>query len=329
MTLSSKQIVVVLIIVGFCVSYTLASSASEPAFKSQLRSCFEGNRNTECIVNQGSWNSCGRSVYSSYQLAVSISMNCMRSVCGSQNGLCCNTYCSMFGLSGSDHSNCFSSCYNSYRPSTNGGSSFGGNIPAASDALTGSVSCSIPCAAAFSFYENKVAESVAKKPAEVKTFKTLVKNLQSGKPIKKSNPGYTITSAKTLSTSSPSSATYFTALKPKVVLKGSEHNQVLRTSIEEAVPTNLDSAQFYNSQVASNQICSNSMKDVVKVSILKNTKIECSKLLQWIKNDKTIAPENLENVYNFMLVLHQKCSALPNSKCVMPNVGSIKLTNTK
>ena len=30
--------------------------------------------------------------------------------CGSNNGLCCNTYASMFGLSGSEHSALFNQC---------------------------------------------------------------------------------------------------------------------------------------------------------------------------------------------------------------------------
>ena len=81
----------------------LASSPAEPAFKSQLASCFEANRPTEAIRDLQSWQSAGKSVFSSYQLAVSISTNCMRSVCamGTGNSLCCNTYASMYGLTGS------------------------------------------------------------------------------------------------------------------------------------------------------------------------------------------------------------------------------------
>ena len=81
----------------------LASSPAEPAFKSQLASCFEANRPTEAIRDLQSWQSAGKSVFSSYQLAVSISTNCMRSVCamGTGNSLCCNTYASTYGLTGS------------------------------------------------------------------------------------------------------------------------------------------------------------------------------------------------------------------------------------
>jgi hypothetical protein len=92
----------------------LASSANEPAYKSQLRPCFEANRPTESMRNMQAWLNAGRSVYSSYQLANSISMNCMRSVCGSNNGLCCTTYCSMYGLTGSEHNTCFNKCVNPY-----------------------------------------------------------------------------------------------------------------------------------------------------------------------------------------------------------------------
>jgi hypothetical protein len=106
--------VVVMLCVGLWAPATLASSPSEPAFKSQLRSCFESGRPTEAIKNLQSWLNAGKSVYSSYQLAVSISMNCMRSVCGSQNGLCCNTYCSMYGLTDGERDNCYNKCYNAY-----------------------------------------------------------------------------------------------------------------------------------------------------------------------------------------------------------------------
>lgn len=93
---------------------SLASSPAEPAFKSQLSSCFEANRPTEAIKSLQSWLNAGKSVYSSYQLAVSISMNCMRSVCGSQNGLCCNTYCSMYGLTDGERNICYNKCYSGY-----------------------------------------------------------------------------------------------------------------------------------------------------------------------------------------------------------------------
>ena len=43
----------------------LASSPAEPAFKSQLASCFEANRPTEAIRDLQSWQSAGQSVFSS------------------------------------------------------------------------------------------------------------------------------------------------------------------------------------------------------------------------------------------------------------------------
>lgn len=92
----------------------LASSPSEPAYSSQLRSCFEANRPTEAMRNMQSWLNAGKSVYSSYPLAASVSKNCMRSVCGSNNGMCCTTYCTMYGLTGNEHSTCFRQCSNPY-----------------------------------------------------------------------------------------------------------------------------------------------------------------------------------------------------------------------
>lgn len=91
----------------------LASSPNEPAFKTQLRSCFEPHRPTEVLRSPQEW-ARGTSVFSSYQAAVNISLNCMRSVCGNKNGLCCNTYCTMFGLDGSAHGTCFNKCYDPF-----------------------------------------------------------------------------------------------------------------------------------------------------------------------------------------------------------------------
>lgn len=104
--------VVVMLCVGLWAPATLASSPSEPAFKSQLRSCFEPDRPTEAIRDIQSWLNAGKSVYSSYQTALSISHNCMRSVCqmGTGNSLCCNTYASMYGLTGQARDIMFNRC---------------------------------------------------------------------------------------------------------------------------------------------------------------------------------------------------------------------------
>ena len=92
---------------------SLASSPAEPPFKTQLRGCFEANRPTEWLRNPQTWSQ-GKSMFPSYQSAVSISLSCMRSVCGSKNGLCCNTYCTMFGLTGNEHASCFNKCFDPF-----------------------------------------------------------------------------------------------------------------------------------------------------------------------------------------------------------------------
>ncbi|BEU95835.1 hypothetical protein ACDW_15400 [Acidovorax sp. DW039] len=90
----------------------MASSPSEPAFKTQLASCFEPHRDTGAIRSLETWLAAGKSVYPNYNTALSISMNCMRSVCGVKNPLCCNTYCSMFGLTGNERDICVNKCTN-------------------------------------------------------------------------------------------------------------------------------------------------------------------------------------------------------------------------
>lgn len=92
-----------------------ASSANEPPYKVQLRSCFEADRPTESIVSEAIWSSTRPAPrFPNYNYAVAVSTSCMRSVCsaGSKNGLCCNTYCTMFGLTGDGHKRCFNICYN-------------------------------------------------------------------------------------------------------------------------------------------------------------------------------------------------------------------------
>ncbi|EFC44956.1 predicted protein [Naegleria gruberi] len=162
----TETLVVLLLLFFATASGINASSPAEPAFKSQLRSCFEANRNTECLATQSSWSSCGGSVYSSYQLALSISMNCMRSVCGSQNSLCCNTYCTMYGLSGYDHSVCFNKCFNGYTGSVVGAATLMKTIKSSLDTNVDyvppataqkkddetKVYCDIPCNSEFAFY---------------------------------------------------------------------------------------------------------------------------------------------------------------------------------
>jgi hypothetical protein len=103
---------VIMLCVALWAPATLASSPAEPAFKSQLSSCFEANRPTEAIRDLQSWLNAGKSVYSSYQLAQSISLNCMRAVCQAGTGItpCCNTYVSMYGVTGQARDIMFNRC---------------------------------------------------------------------------------------------------------------------------------------------------------------------------------------------------------------------------
>jgi hypothetical protein len=90
-------------------SMAVASSPAEPPFESQLRGCFEDKKPSNVIQSEQVWKSNLPSVFRSWTEAAAFAQFCRRRVCGSQNNLCCNTFCSMAGWGDPQ---CISSCLN-------------------------------------------------------------------------------------------------------------------------------------------------------------------------------------------------------------------------
>ncbi|EFC45056.1 predicted protein [Naegleria gruberi] len=345
-------------------SFVNASSPAEPAFKSQLRSCFEANRNTECLATQSSWSSCGGSVYSSYQLALSISMNCMRSVCGSQNSLCCNTYCTMYGLSGYDHSVCFNKCFNGYTGSVVSAAAtlmkpistsiayasipFDDNSDFVPKSATTDdkaiVKCSVSCDATYAFYFAN-EQPTRKERNFLRTLLSQINGSNSTTGTASGNGGVSVLGKKKkLFISSFVKKTKLTTIKNGKVTKSTSKSsgktdkkmisnviqvtrdrlQVFDISLDKVVPLN---PVLKSSQVGKNQICANTGK-TVEVTYYKRSRVNCNKIQRWMKEVSEISPNNLLTVYKFMMIVHNKCRSLipkKSKQCVVPMFRRINL----
>lgn len=85
-----------------------ARQMNQPSMAVRLESCFENGKPSSVIASDQLWSKYLPSIFKNRSEAISYAKSCARAACGSENNLCCSTFCSMSGSS--DDSMCMSNC---------------------------------------------------------------------------------------------------------------------------------------------------------------------------------------------------------------------------
>ncbi|KAG2370754.1 hypothetical protein C9374_014248 [Naegleria lovaniensis] len=304
----------------------IAGPPYEPPFQSQLRPCFENNKDTSVISSESAWNQNRPSVFPNHGAAVKFAKDCRRSICGTTNSVCCNTFCKMSGFAENSGSfyECQRQCAGVNGQQSGNGANNGDPTPV--EIPVKYEPCEISCNSVINFYNfesplkvNTILRGSKKKKTTTQSIKKLIKKVMG--MIKRNRRSRNVLYStdevvEDISTPNVASASVLASSTSDKPSSGVAV-RVFKKSLNQVYqPT------YTGNNVPKHRICSADSTQKAVIEFNAYTGMTCPKIREWL-NLPDVSPNVLQYVEVLLYDLYGQCR-LKGADCSSPRLASIK-----